>query len=380
MRNFYVVLPALSMLNMGVNGATISNTLTSRSDSRSQSNGLYKGMHFHQSRQIHSADFSTGPEADVGEVAQVQPPSADHPPASSPDVPGGPVPVLEPATTFRRRLDGAPHDMDRHTRRRPEILGPLLNEKLAEGAKDAAVAGIDLAAKEVSNKSVAGEGIDALEKAGMLEPSVLKTLDIRRRHSAFETIQRDGHCDRGETFGDFVEGSRFDSAPFAVSGSMHELRQTPSLGQDPTADIFRRNSEYSTAPNSGKVEQEFPILKAILKNRSTAVSLPKVPVGASFSSLPIPAVEGTVARRTPEVTITKFTTLEPRTNVEVGRTDSTGHVVRALDAASRMVKVKLSRQEEVEAVDSTATAVSDDVALAKMAAEFGDADSFDDLD
>ncbi|KAF8973049.1 hypothetical protein BDZ97DRAFT_648191 [Flammula alnicola] len=68
MRNFtYVIVPALSLLNMGVNAATIANALTSRRDGNPEGSGTYKlrGMSTHHDRQIHTADFSssTGMEA-----------------------------------------------------------------------------------------------------------------------------------------------------------------------------------------------------------------------------------------------------------------------------------------------------------------------------
>lgn len=58
MHTFYIIVPALSLLNMGVNGAIIANTLSSRRDGNAAGSGPYsvRGTS-RQIRQLHAADF-----------------------------------------------------------------------------------------------------------------------------------------------------------------------------------------------------------------------------------------------------------------------------------------------------------------------------------
>ncbi|KJA27870.1 hypothetical protein HYPSUDRAFT_882408 [Hypholoma sublateritium FD-334 SS-4] len=67
MHTFYTIVPALSLLNMGVNGAIIANTLSSRRDGNAVGSGPYS-VHgtSRQTRQFHAADFhsdGTGTES-----------------------------------------------------------------------------------------------------------------------------------------------------------------------------------------------------------------------------------------------------------------------------------------------------------------------------
>lgn len=416
MRNFYIVVPALSLLNMGVNGATIANTLTARGDAHAEGNGLYKAMFsHHQNRQIHTADFSSGPDADAG--AEVQTP--DHPatPASESEslTPRDALDDIaprdltnhlaadalsslrsrevQPAMVFKRHLNGPPHEMARHVRRQKlaNVLGGASSGLFAaqkmtnNGVGTALVMTEGLMSKDAINKSLSAIlKTDSPTLSKGFNGGVSPLNGLIQRHSSTGPYQRYEECD--ENLGE--RASESDTEPLAVSRGMHELRQVGLTSESimdnvPFADLTlgsRSDDSADAKLDYRNMFDDLPTIEGNVQKRPTISALARdIPMGipAPLSSVTgsLPVFGGAAGRRAlgddarGSMKVAKFKSL-PVVDANYRRAD-----------VSRMIKRKAMRQDEDEAGDAEMAAdmAADDAEASADNAGEG-AGSLDDVD
>jgi hypothetical protein len=363
MRNFYIVVPALSLLNMGVNGATIANTLTARGDAHAEGNGLYKGLFsHHRNRQIHTADFSSGPDAD----AEVQAPDHSAAPASeSESLPSRDSTNPWAADTlmvFKRHIIGAPHEMARHVRRQKldNVLGGssstvVAAEKMTNDGVDRATIIIKGSTPEDAiDKSLVSTletGSNTMSKGS--NGGVGAMNGLIQRHSSTGPYRRYEACDEN-----LWEKASSDNEPLAVFRGMHEVRQVGSASESvldnvPFADFTlggRSDDSADANLDYEKMLDDLPTIEGNVQKHPTIPALARdlpVAVRAPLSSVTdsLPAVAGRRALGD-----------DARGSMKVAKSLPVVDAYSRRADVSRMVKRRARRQDEDDAVDAEVAA------------------------